>query len=131
VYDIVQMFYQATKFNQCLSRWADKIPPDAGSVFKLFKDSGCPNQDPVLTVGPWCQGEDEQCLAPSNAPSAQPTSASSALPTSASSALPTSASSALPTSASSASPTEATIASIAPTVASNVSPKKKSKKSKK
>merc|ERR1711865_709886 len=59
-------------FNQCLSTWADKTPPDV-SVIKLFEDSGCPNNaDPDPSVSPWCQGDAEQCYAPSNAPSASP-----------------------------------------------------------
>ena len=58
VNDMDSMFYEATKFNQCLSTWADKTPPDV-SVINIFEDSGCPNKDAVATVGPWCQGEDE------------------------------------------------------------------------
>ena len=58
------MFYKASDFNQCLSSPADTIPPD-GSVVKIFEDSGCPNKDAVANAGPWCQGEDEGCSAPS------------------------------------------------------------------
>ena len=110
VNDMAFVFQDTTDFNQCLSSWASKVPSDV-NVNEIFEDSGCPDKNPVVNVAPWCQGEAEQCLAPSHAPSSQPTSASSALPTSSSSAPPTSASS--------ASPTEATIA------------QKKSKKSKK
>jgi hypothetical protein len=108
------MFAGVTNFNQCLSTWADKTPTNV-NVKSMFASSGCPNQNVASNVAPWCQGEDEQCLAPSDAPSA----------------LPTSASSTPPTSASSATPTKAIITPIAPTAASNISPKKKSKKSKK
>ena len=111
VNDMAFMFKDTTDFNQCLSSWASKVPADV-NVNEIFEDSGCADKNPAVNVAPWCQGEAEQCLAPSShAPSSQ-------LP-SASSALPTSSSSAPPTSASSASPTEATIA------------QKKSKKSKK
>ena len=60
VTDMGFMFYDATKFNQCLSSWADKTPP-VGSRLNMFIDCDCPNKDPVLTIGQWCQGEDEQC----------------------------------------------------------------------
>jgi len=97
VNDMYKMFYKASSFNQCLSSWASKAPTDV-SVVNLFEDSGCPNNaDPDPSVSPWCQGEDEQCYAPSNAPSAPPTSAPSASPTSAPSASPTSAPSTPPT----------------------------------
>ena len=59
-----RMFYQATKFNQCLSTWADKTPPDV-NVDDIFESSGCPyNANPNQLVGPWCQGNNEQCYAP-------------------------------------------------------------------
>jgi len=60
VNDMVAMFLRATNFNQCLSTWADKTPPNV-SIYDIFDDSGCPKKDPVATVGPWCQGADEQC----------------------------------------------------------------------
>ena len=66
---MINMFGGATKFNQCLSTWADKSPPNL-FVNGIFGDSGCPdNANPNPLVGPWCQGEDEQCIAPSESPS--------------------------------------------------------------
>merc|ERR1711865_1216294 len=61
-------FYDATDFNQCLSSWADKTPPDV-NVYFMFNYSGCLDKDPDPSVSPWCQGEDEQCFAPSATPS--------------------------------------------------------------
>jgi len=106
------MFAFASNFNQCLSTWAGKARSDV-NLYYMFSSSGCPNRYPDPSVGPWCQGEeDEQCLTdpPTSAPSAPPTSAPSASPTSAPSASPTSAPSASPTSAPSTPPTEVPIA---------------------
>merc|ERR1711865_1272311 len=58
------MFYKASNFNQCLSTWADKTPPDV-NVVNLFVGSGCPDKNPVGNIAPWCQGDNEQCFAPS------------------------------------------------------------------
>jgi len=55
------MFYEATDFNQCLSTWADKTPPNV-SVYGIFEKSGCPKKDALANVSPWCL-EDEQCSA--------------------------------------------------------------------
>jgi len=65
VTDMNNMFggENSTKFNQCLSSWADKTPINV-SVIDIFGDSGCPNKDPVANVGPWCQGKDDNCFAP-------------------------------------------------------------------
>merc|ERR1711935_33495 len=69
-----EMFYTATNFNQCLSSWAGKALSDV-DVDDIFEDSGCPDKsDPDPSVGPWCQGEDEQCFAPSATPSDFPSS---------------------------------------------------------
>jgi len=144
VVNMYGMFYQATEFNQCLSTWAAKTSSKV-SVENIVKDSGCPDQNPVVNVAPWCQGEDEQCLAPSDATTDPPASAPSALPTSASSATPTSVPSASPTSAPITPPTEVPIAPptagpIAPPTAGPIAlptagpiakQKKTSKKSKK
>merc|ERR1711865_1188448 len=138
VTNMYAMFRAAYTFNQCLSTWADKTPPDV-DLINMFEDSGCPNKDafPDQSVGPWCQGADEQCYAPSNAPSAPPTSAPSASPTSAPSALPTSAPSTPPTEVPIAPPTAGPIAlptagPIAlPTAGPTKKQKKTSKKSKK
>merc|ERR1712071_493457 len=75
VTDMYKMFDGASNFNQCLSSWASKTPPDV-YVGKMFSSSGCPNQYPDPSVGPWCR-DAEQCYAPSNAPSAPLTSAPS------------------------------------------------------
>merc|ERR1712028_34093 len=57
------MFAGASKFNQCLSTWADKTPPNV-SINYIFEASGCPDKaDPDPSVSPWCQGDAEQCLA--------------------------------------------------------------------
>ena len=61
------MFEGATKFNQCLSTWADKTPSNV-SINGIFRDSGCPNNLAVGSYGPWCQGEDEQCRRPRTSP---------------------------------------------------------------
>ena len=69
VTDMYRMLYNAYAFNQCLSTWADKTPPNV-NVDNIFINSDCPNKVAVATVGPWCQGEeDEQCFAPSATPS--------------------------------------------------------------
>ena len=60
---MVFMFYEVTSFNQCLSSWADKTKTNV-NVVAIFKDTGCPNQNPVATEGPWCQGEDLLCFSP-------------------------------------------------------------------
>jgi len=129
------MFFVATNFNQCLSTWADITPPDV-NVYSMFNYSGCLDKDPDPSVSPWCQGDAEQCYAPSNssasptsAPSTPPTEVPIAPPTSAPSASPTSAPIASPTSAPIASPTSAPIAS--PTSAPSTPPTKKQKKTSK
>ena len=63
VNDMRFMFVEASNFNQCLSTWADKTPPNV-SIDDIFYYSDCPNKDAKATVSPWCQGEDEQCFAP-------------------------------------------------------------------
>ena len=81
------MFFKASDFNQCLSSWAGKALSDV-DVGRIFEDSGCPDKsDPDPSVGPWCQGEDEQCFAPSATPSDFPSS--SFLPTDLPSNAPT------------------------------------------
>ena len=134
------MFNDAFEFNQCLSSWASKTPTDV-DLFNMLYRTSCPNTEPVESVGPWCQGEDEQCLAPSDAITDPPTSAPSASPTSAPSASPTSVPSALLTSTTSTPPTVGPVAlptevptagSIArPTAGPIAKQKKTSKKSKK
>jgi len=118
------MFYKATKFNQCLSTWADKTPPNV-NVDNIFINSGCPNKVTVATVAPWCQGEDEQCFAPSATPSDFP----SFLPTD----LPSNAPTVIPTTSPTTSPTKQTDEPTAtrPTTSPTKKQKKKSKKSKK
>ena len=71
VTDMNAMFLASSNFNQCLSTWADKTLPNV-SVTNIFQFSGCPNQNTVATVGPWCQFESEQCSAPSESPSMMP-----------------------------------------------------------
>ena len=43
VNDMDSMFYESTKFNQCLSTWADKTPPNV-SVNGIFEKSGLPEK---------------------------------------------------------------------------------------
>jgi len=82
------MFYEASDFNQCLSSWADKTPTNV-NVRNIFFDSDCPNKYPDPSVGPWCQGEDEQCLAPSATPSDFPSFLPTDLPSNAPTTSPT------------------------------------------
>ena len=82
VTDMNGLFDNASDFNQCLSACAGKALSDV-DVDNIFINSDCPNKDPDPSVSPWCQGDAEQCYAPSKAPSAPPTSAPSASPTSA------------------------------------------------
>merc|ERR1711865_108337 len=42
-------FILVANFNQCLSTWADKTPPDV-DVGSIFFKSGCPDKDAVATV---------------------------------------------------------------------------------
>ena len=56
------MFEGATAFNQCLSTLADEFPPNV-SANGIFEGSGYQSKDTVATVSPWCQCQDEQCLA--------------------------------------------------------------------
>ena len=67
VTNMAYMFTDASNFNQCLSSWAEKIPPDVnvGVRVGLFSSSGCPNKSAAANVAPWCQGDAEQCIAPS------------------------------------------------------------------
>jgi len=116
------MFRGAYTFNQCLSSWADKTPPNV-SIGDIFEDSGCPDKsNPDPSVGPWCQGADEQCFAP-------PTAGPIALPTAGPIALPTAGPIALPTAGPIALPTAGPIA--LPTTSPTKKQKKTSKKSKK
>merc|ERR1711865_1166244 len=48
----------------------------------MFSSSGCPNQNPDPSVGPWCQGDAEQCFAPSESPSISLMPSSSNMPSS-------------------------------------------------
>jgi len=82
VTDMNTMFNRVADFNQCLSTWADKTPPNV-SIDDIFDDSGCPNKDAKATVSPWCQGADEQCLAPSATPSDFPSFLPTDLPSNA------------------------------------------------
>jgi len=89
VTDMLFMFQDATIFNQCLSTWADKTPPDV-NINSIFEDSGCPDKsDPDPSVGPWCQDEDEQCFAPSATPSDFPSFLPTDLPSNAPTVRPT------------------------------------------
>ena len=63
VNDMRYMFEGATNFNQCLSTWADKTPSNV-SVNNIFLGSGCPDKTTDASVGPWCQGDAEQCYVP-------------------------------------------------------------------
>merc|ERR1719162_1743512 len=81
VTDMGAMFYRASHFNQCLSSWAGKVLSNV-NVRSIFVDSGCPNKNPDPSVGPWCQGEDEQCFAPSESPSISLMPSSSNMPSS-------------------------------------------------
>merc|ERR1719162_1903098 len=81
VTDMGAMFYRASHFNQCLSSWAGKVLSNV-NVRNIFVDSGCPNKYPDPSVGPWCQGEDEQCFAPSESPSISLMPSSSNMPSS-------------------------------------------------
>lgn len=77
-----EMFRDATKFNQCLSSWADKSQNyNYLNVNNMFYNSGCngPNT-PAVTVSPWCQGAADGCFAYSNAPSGAITSSPSEKP---------------------------------------------------
>ena len=47
------------------------------------------NKNPVATVGPWCQGEDEICIAPSSTPSDFPSFLPTNLPSNAPTTSPT------------------------------------------
>jgi hypothetical protein len=56
-----RMFNGATDFNQCLSTWADKVPP-AVITRGMFEGSSCPNIGSMVGSfivpdpnGPWCQ----------------------------------------------------------------------------
>jgi len=63
-----RMFRNAEEFNQCLSTWADKVPPKVNTK-DMFQLSSCPNiGSKVYTYfesydvpdpnGPWCQDAD-------------------------------------------------------------------------
>jgi hypothetical protein len=58
------MFNEASNFNQCLSSWAYKTP-DNVRTGDVLTNTNCPNgvDTPDATVGPWCKGVDEQCVA--------------------------------------------------------------------
>ena len=54
---------EGPRFNQCLSTWADKTP-NSVSTSNMFADTECPGDvTPDATVGPWCQGEEQSCIA--------------------------------------------------------------------
>ena len=54
---------EGPRFNQCLSTWADKTP-NSVSTSNMFVDTECPGDvTPDATVGPWCQGEEQSCVA--------------------------------------------------------------------
>jgi len=127
VTSMAYMFDKAYAFNQCLSTWADKTSPNVVGLDSMFTYSGCPNQNPVVNVAPWCQDEDEQCFAPSATPSDFPSF--SFLPTDLPSNAPTTNPSTNPTT----SPTKQTDEPTAtrPTTSPTKKQKKKSKKSKK
>merc|ERR1711966_335753 len=59
------MFNEATKFNSCLSTWADKVNVGGLSDDYMFLDSGCPVQKTPTEKpgGPWCQGQKQNCKA--------------------------------------------------------------------
>jgi len=59
---MVEMFWSAYDFNQCLSSWASKAPTDIYLRDMLYRTS-CSNKLPVASVSPWCQGEDLLCFA--------------------------------------------------------------------
>jgi len=53
----------ASSFNQCLSSWAGTVDSQL-DTFKLLYLTDCPegyDPSPDVHVGPWCQGEDQQC----------------------------------------------------------------------
>jgi len=53
-----KMFYEARDFNQCLSTWADKVPPEVNTR-RMFEGSSCPNIGSIPDPnGPWCQDAD-------------------------------------------------------------------------
>jgi surface protein len=77
VTDMFYMFTQASSFNQCLSTWADKTDENVDTG-KMLKNSGCPNtEDPDPEFAPWCQGDEDECFAPSASPSDSPSSSPS------------------------------------------------------
>jgi hypothetical protein len=66
-----RMFSQATDFNQCLSSWAYKTRNV--DTNRMFENSGFPVSTDPDPIGPWCQGDNDQCFEfphdPSNKPS--------------------------------------------------------------
>ena len=133
----MSFMFQATKFNQCLSTWADKTPPNVSvNVNGIFRDSSCPNKDAVATVGLWCQGEDEQCITPSATSSDFPSFLPTNLPSHATMVIPTTSPTTNPSTNPMTSPTKQTDEPTTkrPTTSPTTSPtttkqKKKSKKS--
>jgi hypothetical protein len=83
VTNIGSMFYNAPDFNQCLSSWADKTPSNVNRAY-LFLRSGCPNTENLSR----CQGDNEQCYAPSEIPSTVPSDFPSVQPSTVPSGLP-------------------------------------------
>lgn len=59
------MFFEATKFNSCLSTWAAKVDVEGLIDDDMFLDSGCPVQKTPSEKpgGPWCQGQKQNCKA--------------------------------------------------------------------
>jgi len=126
VTDMLFMFQDATIFNQCLSTWADKTPPDV-YINSIFEDSGCPDKsDPDPSVGPWCQDVDEQCLAPSATPSDFPSFLPTDLPSNAPTVIPTKSPTTNPSTNPTTSPTKQTDEPTA--TRPTTSPTKKQKK---
>merc|ERR1712028_257578 len=123
VTDMGAMFYRASHFNQCLSSWAGKVLSNV-NVRNIFVDSGCPDENPDPSVGPWCQGEDEQCFAPSATPSDFPSFLPTDLPSNASTVIPSTSPTTIPTTSPTTSPTviPTTSPTTSPTVIPTTSP---------
>jgi len=132
VNDMNGLFENATNFNQCLSSWAGNVLSNV-NVRNIFFDSGCPNKYPDLSVGPWCQGADEQCFAPSATPSDFPSFLPTDLPSNAPTVILTTSPTTNPSTNPTTSPTKQTDEPTAtrPTTSPTKKQKKSSKKSKK
>lgn len=57
------MFNGAENFNQCLGSWAGKTSDDV-DVSNMLDYTSCALGvgTPVASIGPWCQGEEDQCV---------------------------------------------------------------------